>query len=287
MEAENSLNEDGLLCHYTDMNGLLGIIKSKKLWATNIAYLNDSSEYHDAIRIFNKVIDTLLTNTPDITIQQKEFLESIKSNVEGFAGISDLDFITSFTSSPDLLSQWRGYGNGTSGYCLQFSENEIRESLSSKSQLTHKIVKCIYDENKKRHEINTLLRKKLDQVQDAKGEGVTKSINSTIYDLHSTSASFKNHNFSQEGETRIITTGIKNNKPIEPLKHQFRQGIYNLIPYTEVPFPQESLKAIKIGPTLDQPKARHALELLLKAHCYYCNQSPPQISYSEIPFRSW
>jgi len=33
------------LYHYTSQKGLLGILQSKKLWMTNILYLNDSSEF--------------------------------------------------------------------------------------------------------------------------------------------------------------------------------------------------------------------------------------------------
>lgn len=33
------------LYHYTSQTGLLGILQTKKLWMTNILYLNDSSEF--------------------------------------------------------------------------------------------------------------------------------------------------------------------------------------------------------------------------------------------------
>jgi hypothetical protein len=35
---------EGLLYHYTDQKGLLGILESKQLWATHYRYLNDTSE---------------------------------------------------------------------------------------------------------------------------------------------------------------------------------------------------------------------------------------------------
>ena len=35
---------DELIYHYTDLNGLLGILESKELWATDVRYLNDASE---------------------------------------------------------------------------------------------------------------------------------------------------------------------------------------------------------------------------------------------------
>jgi hypothetical protein len=35
---------EGLIYHYTDLRGLLGILDERKLWATDIRYLNDTSE---------------------------------------------------------------------------------------------------------------------------------------------------------------------------------------------------------------------------------------------------
>src|SRR5437868_11310878 len=37
---------DDVLWHYTSPNGMLGIIASKSLWATNILYLNDVEEFY-------------------------------------------------------------------------------------------------------------------------------------------------------------------------------------------------------------------------------------------------
>jgi hypothetical protein len=33
------------LYHYTTQDGLLGIIQSRSLWATNVSYMNDSTEF--------------------------------------------------------------------------------------------------------------------------------------------------------------------------------------------------------------------------------------------------
>ena len=39
------------LYHYTSQRGLLGILENKKIWATNIHYLNDSAELYHAIDV--------------------------------------------------------------------------------------------------------------------------------------------------------------------------------------------------------------------------------------------
>src|SRR4030067_1963071 len=45
-----------ILYHYTSLNGLLGIVKSRSLWASNIFYFNDASEITYARDILKRVI---------------------------------------------------------------------------------------------------------------------------------------------------------------------------------------------------------------------------------------
>jgi hypothetical protein len=42
------------LYHYTSLHALLGIVKTRSLWSTNIFYLNDSSEYHHVLKAIAK-----------------------------------------------------------------------------------------------------------------------------------------------------------------------------------------------------------------------------------------
>src|SRR5229473_5273124 len=39
------------LYHYTSQDGLLGIIESRSLWATNISYMNDATEFGLSVRL--------------------------------------------------------------------------------------------------------------------------------------------------------------------------------------------------------------------------------------------
>src|SRR5438876_12190342 len=42
------------LYHYTSQDGLLGIVKSRSLWATNISHLNDSTEFELSLGLIQK-----------------------------------------------------------------------------------------------------------------------------------------------------------------------------------------------------------------------------------------
>jgi hypothetical protein len=60
-EAPEEPQPRGRLYHYTTADGLLGIIQTGQVWATNILYLNDASELSDARAIVqNELFDSPL-----------------------------------------------------------------------------------------------------------------------------------------------------------------------------------------------------------------------------------
>jgi|WetSurMetagenome_2_1015567.scaffolds.fasta_scaffold1664213_1 hypothetical protein len=67
---------DQLFYHYTSQRGLLGIMKEKKIWATNIRYLNDESEFDYGV---NKVLEVLESGPPQI---REDLSETIRSHLE-------------------------------------------------------------------------------------------------------------------------------------------------------------------------------------------------------------
>jgi hypothetical protein len=63
------------LYHYTSQAGLIGIVKSMKLWATSIRYLNDSREYnHDRDLLLSVIDDTMRT----VSEPARDFLRFVR-----------------------------------------------------------------------------------------------------------------------------------------------------------------------------------------------------------------
>jgi hypothetical protein len=54
--AGNPAKPAGLLYHYTDQKGLLGILENKEIWSTHLRYLNDTSE---GKIVFNAVLNEI------------------------------------------------------------------------------------------------------------------------------------------------------------------------------------------------------------------------------------
>ena len=56
---------DKILYHYTSQKGVLGILDSQEIWATNILYLNDHSEYLYAMEMVSSFLIDSLDQEPD------------------------------------------------------------------------------------------------------------------------------------------------------------------------------------------------------------------------------
>jgi len=55
-------NEPEFLYHYTDQNGLIGILKHKCIWATHSQLLNDLSKYRIVFNALQRKIKTERSN---------------------------------------------------------------------------------------------------------------------------------------------------------------------------------------------------------------------------------
>jgi hypothetical protein len=134
-----------VLYHYTDQNGLLGILKSGSIWATHIRYLNDSSEYKHGLDIVKReLLEFKLDAGADLVVEgipnAKQLMESIIRNAIS-AALCFLDqtpvFVASFFDSPegspdtcqqdagDMLGQWRAYSGGSAGFSIGFDKEAL------------------------------------------------------------------------------------------------------------------------------------------------------------------
>jgi len=105
------------LFHYTDLNGLIGIVEKGDLWLTHSRYSNDEEEMAHGQRVAGEAITSaasLSANDPART----EYLQQLKVLIEKPSpeGV----YICCFCQKDNLLSQWRGYGANGAGVSVQF-----------------------------------------------------------------------------------------------------------------------------------------------------------------------
>ena len=228
---EGSGEHPGLLYHYTDSSGLLGIIKSGMLWATHFEYLNDSSEFIYASGLIKKVVgednkaEKALPGSPLARLrhrmlegsdERKEINE--REDVEREGVWVEEYFLACFSERGDGLGQWRGYGKSIGGYSLGFPFEHlqaIEEAINRKQVgqtidydnplVTAKLLRCWYDLSSQKQLIMEGLKRAVgycemrgEQLDDAELAALGRAI------LRPLSAAYKNPAFEDEREWRLV-----------------------------------------------------------------------------------
>ena len=154
------------LLHYTNADGLMGILREQSLWSTHLHYLNDARE----LRHFSEKLPSLLKDVRIAAAEEfarnridfKEWAEAqggieelVDAEVQGLVQVFQDSvvppdptrqifefYVTSFCTpegsfeevrSHGLLSMWRCYGNG--GYALVFDTAELDRLLREEAKV--------------------------------------------------------------------------------------------------------------------------------------------------------
>jgi len=275
----------GTLYHYTTFSGLLGIVRSRALWASDIRYMNDSAELrHTADLIGAEVrerIDTGHANSGLLSL----FLDWVAHRITN----GHMLFGASFRSHGNLLSQWRGYSSPGKGVSLGFCPDYI---LRCAQQQQFMIGKCIYEPARQR----ALIRQVVDAVEKRAAElscgDLSAGGRSPPYreafaametDLLRIAAILKHPSFREEKEWRVVSPVIVNTAEAPIL---FREGHAMLVPYIEFELSLEgkplAMDHLYLGPTANINISMNSLKMFLQQ-----NGIVPQrgIDYCQIPFR--
>jgi len=132
-----------ILWHYTSGDALVRIPEGGTLFSTQIACLNDSTEFTYARNVLFEALDEIKpVNDDDACI-----LEKVLSNRPGGGPITEGRFVTCFSAQADDLSQWRAYSGGENGYAIGFSGESLRLMFSNTD--SH-LLPVLYDESRQR-----------------------------------------------------------------------------------------------------------------------------------------
>lgn len=115
---------DMTVWHYTDSAGLLGILESSSIRATQVAAVNDSTETVYATRLYREAVIAVknrLTDDSDAQTFLQSVLDETKEGSDTPGHADSKYYVACFTSLEDDTGQWLKYGltNGA-GYALGF-----------------------------------------------------------------------------------------------------------------------------------------------------------------------
>lgn len=270
--------KDGLRYHYTDAAGLLGIVQSGRLWATDIRFLNDPSEG----TFFPERLLALMASKPGgVSDTEQEIIKGIKKAIHNPRSHYST-FCVSFSANGDLLSQWRGYGSFGKGYAV---------GLRLEAGCPHSQIAQYYDVVYGDEWLADLAVDLLDLFVSAFDKWKDQMYDEWAYALSVLAKSFKDRSYSEEQESRLVCsyTGDRVNQLNNERPLNFRAMGGDLIPYIPMSLnflsgtedPRLPIERIVVGPGVDFERNSASIKALLKEYSYNDVKIEPSI----IPFR--
>lgn len=275
--------------HYTSGAGLAGIVSTGTLWATDIAYMNDTSELQYAINLVSEEIKNIDTSNPLVVelLRRASHLTEPTNASLGYCAAC-------FCTNADLLSQWRAYGDAGKGFALGFDAYEF-------SGDHHRVRKVIYDQDVQRQLIRSSINEFVSAFEKVScGESRVSLDQKKILPAFSAAIAsllaeyilaFKHPAFSEEGEWRLI---IEYNRDEHLPFIKFRNSKDLTIPYLAVGFsaqrdesgllikPPLPLIEIVQGPSLHPERNLKATHLFLEQNGF----EHVEVAASQTPLRS-
>lgn len=276
-----SRNPPATLYHYTTPAGLLGIVTSRSLWATNFNYLNDASEFRYALATAQAVVETRLARLKEGP--SARLLKVLRDELRGPSNSWDA-CVFSLSEHGDLLSQWRAYCPD-GGFAIGFSSSLLQPPLE---KLPAYLAPCSYTVHEQKSYLSSLLDTTLallsdghtspGQSADAHLTRVTRHFFSELVHL----APFLKHpSFKEEREWRAVRHTPTASMP----GLAFRASAGMIIPYLALPLSDDKrplkFDQVVVGPSPHQLLARQAVADLLVRHDIGVRSLP----LSRIPFR--
>ena len=265
------------LFHYTDIQGLKGILESNSLWASAAYYLNDLSEIEYGCSLLLGELSSWIEPNKDskrIAAQVLKHLCDVFKHPGSKLSRSLNIYVTCFCEKDNLLSQWRAYGL-KGGYALGFRQR-MDLILKVAGPFNVKLAKVVYDKNKQLERVRGVLREVIVAV-DAEFGDTPVTANNLETDivvllqelLLDEIVRFKHPSFEDEREWRLVARfdfrhAHEGNFSPEPF-FKFRNTGGHLVPYIELR-PKAGklpLTSIRFGPSLDFRRYEDPMRLYL------------------------
>ena len=235
----------GTLYHYTSGQGLLGILESKGLFATDAKYFSDSSEYDYGRGLLEAEISRF--DQPDL------------SGVSGLARDQlnqrnkSANFVACFCDDDDLVAQWRGHASDGSGYALGFDYEQLSRGG------TAPLLKVLYGDEAIRAALASVIEWCISEVRrlrlerpPAMRQALLDLLTATITTLFMLIVASKKNVFRHEQEWRLVAPRYAmDDLPAEQLG--FRVVGDLLVPHIVVPLPRRAdgnvqVLSVRCGP---------------------------------------
>jgi hypothetical protein len=142
------------LWHYTNAEGLIGILKTGRIWSTQVACVNDTLEQRYFGNLVHEAVKARRAQNADpaLAVMLRIGDEALANRDFSSAG----HFVACFSEVEDDLGQWRGYGGGECGYAVGFRAEGVLEAIKARNSAL--LLPMNYDDAAHRFLANDVLR---------------------------------------------------------------------------------------------------------------------------------
>ncbi len=275
-----------VLYHYTDVAGLIGILSSSSLWATNLRFMNDAEELAHSWKLMLDVLREAKNRAKSPA--QVELIEEIERAARStWTGYPDL-YATSFTENGDLLSQWRAYGTSGGGYAIGFDVEQLIDTSSRQTQHDRTLNRVIYDEQAQLQMLRATADRMLESFADVdpSSAAITTAparLFAALGEIVGLVFSFKDPAWVEEQEWRAVRSIPADERD----EVHFRPHGGIPVPYVTLAIGIDThgrlpIREIVLGPRSDTETAARSVDLLLTNNGY----SGVKIVMSSVPLRA-
>ena len=258
------------LYHYTSQSGLLGILRTEKVWLTKVQYMNDSTEYALGFQLAIERVERIMKSSKNDKEQAQ--LSKLHKIIETDSQINV--FVACFCEDGDLLSQWRAYSGASQGYSLGMSSAVLADKIKGAGFV---LGKCIYDRSVQEAIIDELIALCLKHGEHCAGAFLLGMIRVAAF--------FKNAKFSEEQEWRVVSLPTIITAP----GIGFPEGKSMVVPFLRLGIGRQKNSAIKhayVGPC-PHPRLSNSSMKMLFLHFGLTPGYQTDVRDSAIPYRNW
>lgn len=289
-----------LLYHYTDGRGLLGMLATNAIWATEAGFLNDSAELDHVYTVVSRVAERQCKGLRS-QAARKLAERLVRAREDGFSFMKSV-YVACFSQERDLLSQWRAYANDGLGYAIGFdpvTQFQVGETRARKYWEAPRLVRVMYDDAVPGSLVDGFVAatlKLIDRVarQSKRMEAFAAERGESVLamGIGRLASAIKKPGFREENEWRLVFDSHGPNGSFEPVG--FMPSRFGLTPHVSLCAARRGgrkpsllpIRELVLGPKLDSAQAESAARGLLRTYQYVrATDAPFPIAHSGVSYR--
>lgn len=277
---------DETLYHYTSFRGLMGIVRSGVLWASDIRYMNDAAELRHTVDLVRKEVSLRIHEGHPHATALNAFADWVSHRITN----GHMQFAASFRANGNLLSQWRGYSVPGKGVSIGVAPDWLKSCVHRQGW---RIGRCVYDPQLQQQLVGQVINQLTHWLQKQRcGEDAhlirqqawQQMLAEMETDLLMLATVLKHPSFQEEEEWRVVSPTITD---FMQAAVKFREGTSMLVPYIELELREGTDQPLKLdhlylGPTPNRVISMNSLVMFLASHDI---QPARGVSYCQIPYR--